>query len=160
MADAENQPFNPGSWREERTTDAPQAPTEQPSDDKPKRGKPWKRIVFGLLILGIIAAIGADCLGLCGPSEEEKAEERRKGFHCLSGYDGSHFDFKYEVQQKLNDPDSFEHVRTFITPVNENGLHELEMRFRASNAFGAKTLATAYGIVQNDGCDALFVGME
>ena len=161
MADAENQPFNPGSWREERTADAPQATPEQSGDDKPKRGKPWKRIIFGLLILGVVIFGAADCVfGICGPSEEEKAEERRKGFHCLSSYDGSHFDFKYEVQQSLNDPDSFEHVETRITPVLPNGSHLMEMDFRGRNAFGALVLNTAKARVWNDDCEAELFSIE
>lgn len=115
MADAENQPFNPGSWREERTADAPQAPTEQPSDDKPK---------------------------------------------CLSSLDGSHEEFKREVQKSLNDPDSFEHVETRIGSIGPNGAHLMKMDFRARNAFGALILSTATARVWNDDCEAELIYIE
>ena len=82
----------------------------------------------------------------------EAAEERRKGFHCLSQWDGSHRKFKDTVEKHLNDPDSFEHVETRITPVSPNGTHMLFMKYRASNMFGGKAVATATAEVRNAGC--------
>jgi len=85
-------------------------------------------------------------------AEEERAEaeERRKGFHCLSAWNGSHPRFVAGVKERLNDPRSFEHVETRVTPVNPDGQHVIEMEFRARNGFGALVLNTAYGTYSPD----------
>lgn len=66
----------------------------------------------------------------------EEAENRRAGFHCLSFWDGSHPRVVTQVQASLNDPDSFKHDETRVTPVSDDGIHEFIMEFRARNGFG------------------------
>ena len=46
-------------------------------------------------------------------------EKKRKGFHCLSAWDGSHRGVKTYVEERMREPDSFEHIETRITPINE-----------------------------------------
>ena len=82
----------------------------------------------------------------------EKAEEKRKGFHCLSAWDGSHREVVKEVKRLLNDPDSFEHDQTLVSPVSNEGTHNLTMHFRAKNAFGGYVRGTARATYTNAGC--------
>ena len=82
----------------------------------------------------------------------EKAEEKRKGFHCLSAWDGSHREVVKDVKRLLNDPDSFEHDQTLVSPVSTEGTHNLTMHFRAKNAFGGYVRGTARATYTNAGC--------
>ena len=82
------------------------------------------------------------------------AEKRRKGFHCLSGWDGAHSVFERHVQSQMRDPDSFEHIETKITPVNEKGNHTLIMKYRARNGFGGMTVGEALATIKNSDCSA------
>ena len=77
----------------------------------------------------------------------KKAEDRRKGFHCLSMWDGSHRGFVNAVKERMNDPDSFEHDSTKVTPVGvvKPGRHSIVMEFRGRNAFGGMVRNTAVG---------------
>jgi hypothetical protein len=84
--------------------------------------------------------------GMDKPSAEDtadKAEDRRKGFTCLSAWDGSYRELETAVEKSLRDPDSFEHVETKITPVDVNNEHLVVMEFRAKNGFGGKNVGTA-----------------
>jgi len=89
-----------------------------------------------------------------------EAEKRRKGHHCLSSWDGSHRSVKRYVESNLKDPDSFEHIATSITPVNERGTHTLSMRYRAKNGFGGVTTGLAIATIQNSGCLATITSIN
>lgn len=87
--------------------------------------------------------------------EIQKAEDhKRKGFHCLSGWDGSNSDVVRYVKQNLKDPSSFEHVATRITPMDESGAHKLLMTYRAKNSFGALVANSVDASVRNSNCSA------
>jgi len=88
-----------------------------------------------------------------------KAEEKRKGFHCLSAWDGSHPGVKRYVEERMRDPDSFEHIETRISPVN-NGEHTLIMSYRARNGFGGMTVGKAVATIQNNGCSATVMSID
>lgn len=77
--------------------------------------------------------------------EIQDTEDRRKGFHCLSPWNGSHREFVKLVKDRMNDPDSFEHVETRVTPVQGDGKHIITMQFRGRNAFGGIVKNTAIG---------------
>lgn len=87
-------------------------------------------------------------------AEEAKiAEDTRKGFHCLSGWDGSHADLVTRVKVGLRNPGSFEHVDTLITPVNsKTGKHGVSMTFRSENGFGGTNVGRAVGEVDPVSC--------
>jgi hypothetical protein len=86
---------------------------------------------------------------------EATAAKRQKGFHCLSGWDGSNSSMVRQVQASLRDPDSFEHIDTLITPVNtESGKHGLTMTYRARNGFGGMNVGRAIAEVDPDSCNA------
>ena len=79
------------------------------------------------------------------PTPEETEEHRRRGFHCLSGWDGSHPRIARLVKERMNDPGSFEHVETRVTPADGAGRHKLYMKFRGRNAFGGLVVNRAVG---------------
>ena len=89
-----------------------------------------------------------------------EAERKRKGFHCLSGWDGSHRGVKQTIEDRMRDPDSFEHIETRITPVNESGTHTLSMQYRARNGFGGMTNGIATATIQNSSCDYSITSIE
>lgn len=82
----------------------------------------------------------------------ERADEERRGFHCLSLWDGSHNGFTAQIKSKLRDPKSFEHDTTKIAPV-EDGMHFITMDFRSRNGFGGMTTGYAIGQIRNDNCE-------
>lgn len=90
-------------------------------------------------------------------AQEQKALEKEKGHHCLSGWDGSHPQFVRELKKRLNDPGSFGHVGTW-TGSNIAGSHKITMKFRASNSFGGTVQQTATGEYSNEDCRVLSLG--
>lgn len=125
-----------------------------PKPKGPRR--PWRWFI------GLFAAYVTSCCALYGPTQEEmevasakreaerlaeqgakgtteaaeKAERRRKAFHFLSTWDGSHRKALARLTATLNDSGNFEHVETLVGPVTDEGTHALTMKTRASNAFG------------------------
>ena len=122
-------------------------------------------ITCALLSIGVAA---------CGPNEQEIAEKKiekeqklaeaienkRKGFHCLSSWDGSHRKLASHVEKNLRDPDSYDHIETRITPVTKTGTHTLSMKYRARNGFGGMTIGLVLATIQNDGCGFTIVSSE
>lgn len=87
-------------------------------------------------------------------AEAREAEEakRRTGFHCLSAWDGSHRELVDALKTTLREPDSFEHIETRITPVDDNGNHVLMMNYRARNGFGGMNIGRLAAKVKNSDC--------
>ena len=94
------------------------------------------------------------------PATREAAEERQKGFHCLSAWDGNHDGLEDLIKAKLKDPDSMETIETKMTPVDANGNHNIILKYRARNSFGGMVVEQALGIVNNDTCEATLLGVE
>lgn len=122
-----------------------------------------KRGCIGCLVLIVLTVVFATVCTAVGVSTttEEKAEataeaeaDRRKGFHCLSRWDGNHDGLEKLVKAQLNDPGSMETLQTFISPVNSEGNHRIRMEFTALNAFGGRVRNTAVGWVNNKTCTA------
>lgn len=90
----------------------------------------------------------------------EEVERKQKGFHCLSGWDGSHRAVTRLVKGNLKDPSNFEHLETRITPVNESGQHTLIMKYRANNSFGGKVIGNARAVINNSNCSAVITQNE
>lgn len=105
---------------------------------------------LGAFVLFLVLAAGSGDSG-SSKTPAEKAEDRRKGFHCLSGWDGSHREVVRRVKSRLRDPDSFEHIETRITP-NKNGEHTVIMQYRAKNGFGGMTVGSALATIANSDC--------
>lgn len=89
----------------------------------------------------------------------QKVEDTRKGFHCLSGWDGSFKPAVDKVKEGLREPDSFEHVETRVTPVN-NGEHTFIMTYRAKNGFGGTNVEKVIGTYSNTGCRLLSIAQN
>lgn len=89
-----------------------------------------------------------------------KAEEERKGLHCLSQWDGNHEGLEALIRALLKDPDSMETIETRIAPVDANGNHNVTLKYRARNSFGGMVVEQAFGIVDNDTCEATLLGVE
>lgn len=138
-------------------TEVETGPVENEPEEQPRRRKLTVIIVIGFLV-AVIGGCTAISFAFCGPSDEEKAEQRRLGQHCLLG--AEHFDVSLQVRNYLHDSDSFEFVSGFMTAVDAEGYHEYTMEYRARNAFGAMMKATAIAIVENDGCDATVISYE
>ena len=114
------------------------------------------KVWISAVAIAAIAFIVATTSSCGGETEEERLtrlERREKGFHCLSGWDGSHRGLVRQVRDNLRDPDSFDHIETLISPNNE-GIHTVTMKYRARNGFGGMNIETATGVYQNKDCKA------
>jgi hypothetical protein len=125
-----------------------------------KSGDVGSGILVLLIIIGGLWWLGSS-IGSKSPEEQKqeaaaesakKAEDRRKGFHCLSAWDGSDRALVDAVKESLRDPSSFEHDETRITPVSPQGQHFLTMTFRAKNGFGGTNVGVATGIIRQSDC--------
>ncbi|MGV8832553.1 MAG: hypothetical protein ACOH2N_11295 [Devosia sp.] len=87
-----------------------------------------------------------------GAKAAEEAEEKRKGFHCLSGWDGSQRAVVDWTKENLNDPSSFEHDETRIAPVDAEGNHTLIMDYRAKNGFGGVVRGSVMAKINSSSC--------
>ena len=114
--------------------------------------------------IGVIAIVALLCLMGCGMSVEQheaKVEEERKGFHCLSSWDGNHGGMEDLVRRLLNDPNSMETYETKITPVQPGtGQHTIIMTFGGGNSFGGMVRHTAIGWIDHDSCEATLVSVD
>lgn len=85
---------------------------------------------------------------------KDKALAKERGWHCLSGWDGSLRSVVQTTKAGLKDPDSFEHIETRLGPKDENGNHLLAMRYRAKNGFGGMTVGGVTATMNNATCKA------
>ena len=113
-----------------------------------------------IVIFGVIAIAGGGG-GSTGNSSDaateqsaaqKVADDRRKGFHCLSAWDGSLRGLVDSVKKSLRNPDSFQHVETKITPVDDKGYHMLLMEYRAQNGFGGMIVGKVAARVKSEDC--------
>jgi hypothetical protein len=120
----------------------------------------WITVGVALLVFVVWISL-EDMLDTTTAKEaEEEKEKHRKGFHCLSGWNGAHSAVEKYVEERMRDPDSFEHVETRISPVNDKGTHQLSMKYRAANGFGGLTVGSATATVDNESCQAKITSME
>ncbi len=134
-------------------------------------GKPWYQsvwVVVGAIVVLIVIAIAIGSSGDDSPSssgtanrtsasdlakQREEAEDKRKGFHCLSSWDGNHSAFNELIKDEMHDPGSLKVYETGISP-DEDGQHTIRVQFGGTNMFGAMVRQTAYGTVSNSTCEA------
>ena len=115
-------------------------------------------VIFFLVVIGLDRCsqpreITEEELQAREEAAAQKAEDRIKGFHCLSDWDGSNVSLVKSVKARLRDPDSFQHVDTLITPVSdETDKHGVSMTYRARNGFGGLNLSRAVGEVDPNSC--------
>jgi hypothetical protein len=103
----------------------------------------------------------------CGQSEEqkakiaaEKAADKQKGFHCLSGWNGTHPVVEGWLKNGLRDPDSYQHISTKIGPVDKSNKHSMIMEYRAKNGFGGYTPGIVVATVDHESCKATIVARK
>ena len=108
-----------------------------------------------LIVMAVIVFFGLFPSGDSAKTESEEAEEKIKGFHCLSSWDGSHTGLVSSVKNQLRNPSSFEHVSTRIGRVNDEGKHFVRMTYRAQNGFGGTNVESASGVISNSSCSLL-----
>ena len=83
-----------------------------------------------------------------GYRTQAKVDNFKKEF--VSSYNGSCRPVIDYIKEGMNDQSSFEHVRTFVTPIL-NGNFEIKTVFRGKNAFGGVVLNTSYAEVSPSG---------
>lgn len=59
----------------------------------------------------------------------------------------------------MKDPDSFEHISTRVTAV-QNGQHIAIMSYRSKNSFGGYVVATAKATYRNHNCNHTILSIE
>ena len=120
-------------------------------------------------ILRVLAIVTVVALGLVactetstnqGSGTSDNNEDKRKGFHCLSPWDGNHDGLEALIREEIRDPNSMETIETRITPVNANGNHTVSLTFRSRNGFGGMVRSTAFGTVDNDTCKATLLTIQ
>jgi hypothetical protein len=87
--------------------------------------------------------------------EAKAAQRREKADKCFSAWDGSHMELVRTVKAGMNDPSSFEHVKT-VYAVSETGIVTVRMSFRGKNGFGALMLKAVEAETNLD-CEVLSV---
>ena len=119
-------------------------------------------------ILRVLAIVTVVALGLVactetstnqGSGTSDTNEDKRKGFHCLSPWDGNHDGLEALIRDEIRDPNSMETIETRITPVNANGNHTVSLTFRSRNGFGGMVENTAVATVDNDSCKATLLSI-
>ena len=83
-----------------------------------------------------------------GHRSQAKIDNFKKEF--VSSYDGSCRHVINYLKEVMNDPSSFEHVRTFLTPLS-NGNFEIKTIFRGKNRLGGVVSNSAYSVVTPTG---------
>lgn len=148
------------------------APRQAPKPKQKKLFSFWKVAGFFLFVVVLFSIFGlestpeqiaereARAAERAAAAEEaaaaeaaEEALERSRGFHCLSAWNGSHRLVVEMVENALRNPDSFEHVGTRVTPIDENGRHRFIMQYRAENGFGGMNAESVSGTYANDNCN-------
>lgn len=157
--------------RQSQTASNPTQAVEVATADVPR--KPQRRKTFYVVtgIVGVLAVVVIVVVIAAASSEDqstenksvsaaEEEEEQRKGFHCLSPWDGNHDGLEALVRDQLKDPSSMETHGTRISPVNSLGRHTVIMDFGARNSFGGMVRQTATGWVDNETCEAELLAIE
>ena len=85
-------------------------------------------------------------------------EARRKGWHCLSVFDGNHEGLEALIRERLNDPGSMQTIETWIAPVDAYGNHPIQLDFTAKNTtdplLPGRVRYSAHGWVSPATCEA------
>lgn len=108
----------------------------------------------GPVIFAALIGLGTYALQ---PTVEKREEKKLQGLHCLSLFDGAHRELVDAVRARLRDPDSFEHISTFVTRVSVDGTHSATMRYRARNGLGGMDVEAARGMYSHADCKLLYL---
>ena len=117
---------------------------------QPSEKPTWLKVLQGLALAPVM--IGGFLLFgyMTGAGETKPANPQAA---CLDNR--YMFDILWEIKQSLREPDSFEHIRSSATTVDENGVQGILIEFRARNGFGGMNMSKAVANVQFQGCKLL-----
>ncbi|WP_113155967.1 hypothetical protein [Nitratireductor sp. OM-1] len=122
---------------------------------KKQKTHEWKpkRIVS---VLGVAAAIFGvtQYFGYREAEAFKRGESFYDGTQCLSSWDGSPRNLVFAVEDKLKDPDSFQHIETRYNNADPKKI-VVRMEYRARNSFGGYVVETAYGELDKNNCKVL-----
>lgn len=108
--------------------------------------------VFGfLLLVGLLTWSNSPSSGTSEPGVARiptKADSIRQQF---SAWDGSHINFKQFIKDNMNDPSSFEHVKTAYEIRKDSTEILIQMTYRGTNAFGGVVTNTSQGLANING---------
>ena len=113
--------------------------------DKPT----WLKVLQGIALMPLMVG-GYVLFNYVGEAMEGEPEDRQ--YACTASVNGSMSEFALEVKYDLRDPDSFEHIQSFATTVDGDGMQRIRMKFRSRNGFGGMNVEMAEAVVQNSGC--------
>lgn len=97
-----------------------------------------------LVIVAVLVAVGFNSCGDDSPPKVKTVED------CFSAWDGSYFRLENYVEDRLKDPDSYEHIKTAYGRTEESGTYVVHMQYRAKNSFGGYVIGNASAIITED----------
>jgi len=104
-----------------------------------------------LVIMAVLVAVGFNSCGDDSPPKVKTVED------CFSAWDGSYFRLENYVEDRLKDPDSYEHIKTAYGRkvettygAEESGTYVVHMQYRAKNSFGGYVIGNASAIITED----------
>ncbi len=97
----------------------------------------------------ILRYVNFDSISVIEESKRIVDERANKIKSQFSGWDGSHIKLEQAIKNSLNDPNSYEHIETDYT-ILDNKIHILTT-FRANNAFGGKVVNQAKAVFTLEG---------
>lgn len=83
--------------------------------------------------------------------------DKAAGRHCLKGYDGRHPELMRRVKRAMRSSDSFEHIGTYITPVDSDETHRVTMSYKGANAFGGMVGGSTTAVIRNSDCSIVSI---
>lgn len=117
----------------------PKCGIDNPAQKKDKSGMGCGTaiaIVVGVFIFGaIIESISSEKVIESPPPESNRNQKILEQF---SRHDNRHYGLTALIKNAMNDPDSFEHIKTTYADKNDHLI--IQMQFRGKNGFGAKVL--------------------
>lgn len=120
--------------------------------DMPADKPTWLKLLQGIALMPLMVG-GYALFNYVGEAIEGEPKDRQ--YACTASLDGSMSGFAREVESSLRDPDSFEHVQSFATAIDDGGMQRVRMKFRARNGFGGVNVEMAEAVVQNAGCEII-----
>ena len=109
----------------------------------------FKTVFWGIVVLMIVGKFSNT-----SSAEDSKAPKVIDGSQCMSSYDGSFRKLKEATEERLRDPDSFDHIETRISR-GINGTTTAIMKYRARNGFGGYNVSYSSAEFNNIDCSTV-----
>jgi multisubunit Na+/H+ antiporter MnhC subunit len=105
--------------------------------------------------LGIVSICVSLFFAKCGIDyeieESKKSINQRKLEKQFSSWDGSHREATSLIKNSMNDPESYEHIKTLFKVNSDTTMITVTTEFRGKNVFGALVVNEAKTIFDIDG---------